>query len=91
MILKHKLTMEEWKNAFCYFCCRTNIGTCESKYHVLVVRTKVSCDLRCRAKYSVVRNTDIGCRAKYGVVRVVRKNSTSIPPDIVLLVLVLEN
>ena len=55
------------------------LASCESKNHVLIVRTNASCDLRCRAKYSVVRNTDIGCRAKYGVVRVVRKNVTSIP------------
>ena len=58
------------------------LASCESKNHVLIVRTNASCDLRCRAKYSVVRNTDIGCRAKYGVVRVVRKNSTSIPPEL---------
>ena len=58
------------------------LASCESKNHVLIVRTNASCDLRCRAKYSVVRNTDIGCRAKYGVVRVVRKNSTCIPPDV---------
>ena len=56
------------------------LASCESKNHVLIVRTNASCDLRCRAKYSVVRNTDIDCRAKYGVVRVVRKNSTCIPP-----------
>ena len=62
------------------------LASCESKNHVLIVRTNASCDLRCRAKYSVVRNTDIDCRAKYGVVRVVRKNSTCIPPGFFLMV-----